>query len=143
FRSAGSMTRMGLLRNGTCLGGVGTDACRQQFIYDWDEVGRLIRARRWDNQVGSVDAFDPSLANTFEADLRHTYDASDQRVIKEAVDQLGNESYTLYVFESLELRRAQYDAGYAEDGVSSDYEVSHYTVVPYLLTNGVRLARLV
>jgi RHS repeat-associated protein len=74
--------------------------------------------------------------------LRHSYDAGDQRVVKEAVDALGERSYTLYVFETLELRRTQFGDFGEGDGVQ-DYEVSNWTVVPYLLANGVRLARLV
>src|SRR5690606_12961057 len=131
YDSAGNMTRMALHRSGTCLGG-STNDCNQQFAYEWDEVGRLIRARRWDGEMGSLTSFNPSTAGGPEADLRHYYDASDQRVIKEAVDEAGEKSYTAYVFESLELRRTQYDSGNAEDGASDDYEINHYTVVPYL-----------
>jgi len=43
--------------------------------------------------------------------------------------------HTLYVFGSLELRRARFD------GV--DYELSRSTEVPFLFANGVRLARVV
>ena len=139
------MIKMALARDGVCLGGAAAGDCSQQFVYDWDEVGRLERARRWDNNLDSIDAFDASSAGTPAADLRHTYDASDQRVIKEAVDAQGNQSFTLYVFASLELRRAQYGSGFAEsvDPSAQDYEISHYTVVPYLMAGDVRLARLV
>ena len=142
YDSAGNMTGMALQRDGVCLGGAQTGDCNQQFAYDWDEVGRLVRARRWDNNTESADFFDPTAAGTPAADLRHTYDASDQRVIKEAVDPQGEQSFTLYVFASLELRRAQHGPGHAPDGSSNDYEVNSFTVVPYLLANGVRLARL-
>src|SRR5690606_3259411 len=138
--AAGSMVGMSLSRNGTCLGGAAGE-CSQRFVYNWDEVGRLIRARRWDGNPGSVDGPVPS--GTPAADLRNAYDASDQRVVKEAVDAGGNKSYTLYIFASLELRRTQYGAGYGTDGSSDDFEVSIDTVVPYLMANGVRLARLV
>ena len=84
------MTAMTLERSGPCLGG----DCNQQFIYDWDEVGRLTRARRWDGITADVGQ------DTADADLRYIYDASDQRVIKEAVDSADTsiKSYTLYIF---------------------------------------------
>lgn len=144
YDAAGHMTRMALQRSGPCLGGASGD-CNQQFVYDWDEVGRLARARRWDGNTDSVDTFNPSTAGTPVADLRHVYDASDQRVIKEAVDEEDEHSFTLYVFSSLELRRAQYGTSFADTGNpgDSDFEVNHWTVTPYLMANGVRLARLV
>ncbi len=138
YDAAGNMVDMVLERSGTCLGG-GQDDCDQRFIYDWDEVGRLSRARRWDANGSSIGSAVPG--GTPAADLRSTYDASDQRVLKEAVDDQNNKSYTAYIFETLELRRAQFGA-YGELG-AQDYEISHYTVVPYLLANGVRLSRVV
>src|SRR5690606_29008619 len=45
---------------------------------------------------------------------------------------------------SLELRRTQYGSSYVDPGnAGGDYELSHWTVSPYLMANGVRLARLV
>src|SRR5690606_5117307 len=41
--------------------------------------------------------------------------------------------YTVYVFDTLELRRAEFE---------TDYEYTDETEVPYLLANGVRLARV-
>jgi RHS repeat-associated protein len=147
YDAAGHMTKMQLARSGPCLGGTSSGDCSQQFRYEWDEVGRLARARRWDNNVTSVDTFDPAnTATPVAADLRYTYDASDQRVLKEAVDLSSQttHSYTAYIFETLELRRAQF--GDQHDGIIdgvSEYEINHYTVVPYLLANGVRLSRVV
>src|SRR5690606_32664556 len=92
--------------------------------------------------------FNPNLTGAPTADLRHVYDASDQRVLKEAVDRdpvTGEQkSYTLYIFSSLELRRTQFGSEYVDAGnTGSDYELSHWTISPYLMANGVRLARLV
>jgi RHS repeat-associated protein len=139
YDDAGQMIRMDLLRSGPCLPTGAT--CSQRFAYDWDEVGRLSRARRWDATPGSsID--DPLPGGTPAADLRYQYDAGDQRVIKHAVDASGD-SFTLYVFESLEFKRSQFGAAYSDGGSGpADYEVSVFTIVPYLLANGVRLARL-
>lgn len=140
---AGNMTAMAVQREGTCLGG----DCNQQFVYDWDEVGRLTRARRWDGNEDAVDDFgalDSDQSGDPAADLRYIYDASDQRVIKEAVDEQEQKSYTLYVFPTLELRRTQYGEGFDSTAVDVvDYEANYLTVSPYLLANGVRLARIV
>ena len=139
YDDSGHMVRMDLARSGPCLP-VGA-TCSQRFAYEWDEVGRLGRARRWDTAPGSsID--DPLPGGAPAADLRYTYDAGDQRVIKHAVDTSG-ESFTLYVFASLELRRSQFGTAYSDGGSGpADYEASVFTVVPYLLANGVRLARL-
>jgi RHS repeat-associated protein len=72
-----------------------------------------------------------------DVDLTHAYDAGDQRVLKTAT--VGTEQvHTVYVFGSLELRRARYGL----DG-ELDYEQTSLTEVPYLMSNGVRLARVV
>ncbi len=38
-------------RGGDCLGGT----CSQHYVYEWDEVGRLSRARRWDTDAADAD----------------------------------------------------------------------------------------
>ncbi len=130
YDDAGNLTELIVVRRGTCLGGV----CSQRFKYDWDEVGRLVEARRWDfHYLGAtpVDT-DPTAAH-----LRYGYDGGDQRVVKTGIDLQNNERHTLYVFASLELRRATWDEG------AEEYEQSAMTEVPYLMAHGVRLARVV
>jgi len=132
------MTALGLDRSGPCLAAGSSDptACNQRFSYQWDEVGRLWRARRWDGTAGGTSSVDSAIPTaTPAADLRYRYDASDQRAAKQAVDALGVSSYTLYIFDSLELRRTT--------NVATEYTATAWTVVPYLLANGVRLARVV
>jgi hypothetical protein len=110
--------------------------CTQLFLYDWDEVGRLVRARRWDlTSVGPPSVVPPGPANL---ELDYVYDASDQRVLKQALDRTGPTSgiplYTAYVFGSLELRKTT--------AVGGDYVRSAATEVAYLSAHGVRLARV-
>jgi RHS repeat-associated protein len=102
----------------------GQERLVQRYAYEWDEVGRLVRARRWDMQNPTT--IPPDDADV-DAELSFTYDASDQRVRK-----TSGARHTLYVFASLELRGAEYEAG--------DYSQAE---VPYLFANGVRLARVV
>jgi RHS repeat-associated protein len=91
-------------RNGTCIP---AGACEtQSFEYLWDEVGRLVDAKRWD---GTQQA----------AHLEYAYDASDMRVRKTSGDR-----HSVYVFGSLELGSAQFTDG--------DYELSKATEVAYL-----------
>ena len=119
YDAAGNLIALDVNRSGTCLP-EGAN-CDQSFVYQWDEVGRLSRAQRFDGGASSP-----------AADLRNTYDASDQRVIKRATVG-GADRYAVYLFDTLELRGAEF---------TSDYEYSEDTAVPYLLANGVRLARV-
>src|SRR6185369_16888051 len=77
---------------------------------------------------------DPLPSGTPAVELRYTYDASDSRVLKTAVDASANELHTVYVFGSLELRRATFASG--------DFTDTKDTEVAYLFAHGVRLARL-
>ena len=123
YDAAGNLLTMDVGRDGKCVPAAKClgDRLDQHFEYQWDEVGRLTRAQRWDENPPD---------GTADADLSFTYDASDQRVRK-----TSGSSHTLYVFGSLELRRAAYDG--------NDYVLSETTEVPYLFANGVRLGRVV
>jgi RHS repeat-associated protein len=131
YDTAGNLKSLAVVRNGPCLPQGAT--CSQRFVYDWDEVGRLVRARRWDT-ASPGNATDPVPNTTPDADLRYGYDAADSRVIKTAVDAQNTQRHTVYVFGSLELRRA--------DFVNGDYVDDKDTEVAYLMARGVRIARL-
>jgi RHS repeat-associated protein len=74
-------------------------------------------------------------AGTPAAHLRYGYDAKDARVLKTALGAApGDDRSTLYVFPSLEIRRAHF--------VGNDYERSADTEVPYLMAHGARLGRV-
>jgi RHS repeat-associated protein len=131
YDAAGNLVQLDVDRQGDMVGGAhwppsvhGQERLVQRYAYEWDEVGRLVRAKRWDMQNPTT--IPPDDADV-DAELSFTYDASDQRVRKTSGAQ-----HTLYVFASLELRGAEYEAG--------DYS---QTEVPYLFANGVRLARVV
>ena len=120
YDTAGNLVSMDVMRQGECT--VAGKCAAQHYEYEWDEVGRLVRASRWDEIPAS---------GSRAADLTFTYDASDRRVRK-----TSGSRHSVYVFGSLELRRAELDG-------SGDYELSAETEVPYLFANGVRLARVV
>jgi RHS repeat-associated protein len=130
---AGNMTSMAVTRSGACL--PAGALCSQRYAYSWDEVGRLARARRWDVATpGSASSALPT--TTAEADLRYTYDATDDRTIKAAYDASGDVVYTVYPLDPLELRGAAWDAD------AGDYERTTATQAAYLFAHGVRLGRI-
>jgi hypothetical protein len=123
---------MSLVRFGYCL--PGGAICSQQFVYEWDEAGRLSDARRWDAiSPGPPAAIPEGPAN---AELQYTYDASDDRTMKTSIGtgSGGDNSYTAYLLDSLELRRAAWQEG--------DYQDDATTEVVYLDAHGARLANL-
>jgi hypothetical protein len=121
YDDTGNLVSMAVRRDGPCLP---TGAlCSQRYAYEWDEVGQLSRARRWDLSTAGL-AADPLPSGAAAAELRYAY-AGSERVLKTAVDSSANELHTVYVFSSLELRRAQF--------IGDDYERTAATEVPYLL----------
>lgn len=140
YDEAGNLTRLLVRREGTCLPSDDEFACNQWFEYTWDEVGRLSRARRWDGLDLSTTNVDtaPEPSGDPAADLSYRYDADDNRVLKTATDPQGEQSHSVYIFASLELRGAAFDTPQSPD----DYHLDDMTEVPYLFANGVRLARV-
>jgi RHS repeat-associated protein len=67
----------------------------------------------------------------------NTYDASDERVIRQSYGPTHN---TVYVFDTLELRMSDLISGGSP--VVSDYTLDKWREVPYLIVNGVRVARV-
>jgi hypothetical protein len=112
--------------------------CTQGFVDDWDEVGRLVQARRWElSGTPTTDDLPPPASVQLSVDLRYNYDAADNRIVKTAIADL-EQVHTVYIFGSLELRRAHFLSG-----GTPDYERTATTEVPYLTAQGVRLARAV
>ncbi len=133
YDAAGNLSSMAVNRSGPCS--PLAQSCNQRFGYDWDEVGRLVQARRWDQLLGAGTASSPLPTTTANVRLQYTYDSSDGRVLKTAIDPLGNKLFTAYILGSLELRRAAISG-------TNDYTRNNATEVPYLSAHGVRLARV-
>jgi len=121
YDRAGNLVALDVHREGPCLPTPGR-CTNQHFEYQWDEIGRLVRARRWDMP-------NPPSGTPPDAELSYRYDASDHRVLKTV-----GARYTAYIFGSLELRSTTFDG---DDVVDDDTE----TV--YLQAHGVRLGRVV
>jgi RHS repeat-associated protein len=124
---AGNLVDLRVERPGTCMVG-GTSKCSQRYAYEYDEVGQLTRARRWDYAGSTIPATEPSYPDTPvsvpDAELRYAYHM-DQRVLKSATVS-GSERHTVEVFDSLRLNRAAYDE------LTNDYERTVDTEAIYL-----------
>jgi RHS repeat-associated protein len=117
YDAAGSLLSLTVNRTTTdCVGG----NCTLSYDYQWDEVGRLTRARRKEGA-------------THVADLRYAYDSNDQRVRKTSVVS-SQVRHAVYLFDTLELRGTSFTADFA---IGPDIEV------PSLNAHGMRLARVV
>jgi RHS repeat-associated protein len=118
YDAAGNITALIVRRDGSCL--PAGSSCWQRYAYEWNEVGELSRARRWDllasgpnERSANGELSDPVPARTPDAVLTYAYDVSNQRVIKSAQTDGSAASHTIYVFPTLELRRTSFTTDYA------------------------------
>jgi RHS repeat-associated protein len=128
YDAAGNLTNLITRRDGPCLPAAAS--CWQRFAYAWDELGRLVEARRWDlaagterNNHGALTSQPPARAP--DARLKYVYDGGGQRVIKTGVDPAGAESHTVYLLSTLELRRTWWTA--SAPGAPEDYALTPAT----------------
>ena len=68
YDEAGNVTGISLVREGACEGG---GNCSQRFEYDWNEVGQLLKARRFDFAGTTV----PPTGGDLAVDLEFAYHA--------------------------------------------------------------------
>jgi RHS repeat-associated protein len=122
---------------GSCPTG-SSSFCGQQYRYDWDEVGQLQRARRWD-YTRSVPAGNPAYPGVPTAqpivDVTFSYSGG-LRVLKQSADALGP-MYSLEVFDSLRVNRTRLRDGEYERNARSEVgylaglgKVIHSTTLP-------------
>src|SRR5690606_4180071 len=125
YDPAGNLTELIVRRDGPCLP---TGAsCWQRFHYEWDEVGQLSRARRWDLSASNPDErsahgtiASPLPARAPDVELRYSYDGVGRRVLKTAVDASAVEQHTVYIFGGLELR----GTAFTGSGAAADYTLN-------------------
>jgi hypothetical protein len=109
YDDAGNMIELTVQRQGDCTSGA-SSKCAQWFAYDWDEVGQLVRARRWDYATtlpvvtpGDVPADLPAW------DLSYAY-SEGMRVRKSAKDATGAPAlHAVDIFATLRLEEASFN----------------------------------
>ena len=126
YDEAGNLSELKLERSGICPTGT-ANQCAQWFAYDWDEVGQLARARRWDfdgNTLPPQASPDALPAGEPNWDLTYAY-SQGARVRKSVADATDETRHTLEVFDTLRIERASFSAA---DG---NYTVSRENVHAY------------
>jgi RHS repeat-associated protein len=145
YDGAGNLVDLVVARDGPCVRNEAS--CWQRYNYRWDEAGQLSAARRWDLRASAPDErtahsslSSPPPTRAPEAELEYMYDAAGSRVVKTARDASGNTSFDVYVFTTLELRRAWWTS---EGGADPDYALTPQTEQVLLQGGGVRARVLV
>jgi RHS repeat-associated protein len=106
----GNLVDLLVRRTGTCTGN--TSKCIQRFSYEWDEVGQLSRARRWD--YGTFALSEPVYPDfptrVADWDMRYMYGGGG-RVLKSSTNDAGAVRYSAEVFSTLRLNRTVFENG--------------------------------
>ncbi len=125
YDPAGNLAEMKVVRQGDCPTG-NSSQCAQWFAYDWDEVGQLARARRWDFDGNKL----PTKLSSHKPswDLVYTY-SDGARVLKSKTDEAGAVEHTIDVFDTLKVDGAKFEPA------SGNYRVQRDDVHAYLGEN--------
>lgn len=128
YDEAGNLVDLRVSRPGATCSVGSVSRCGQHYRYDWDEVGQLQRARRWDF-ASSVPASTPAYPTEPSArpirDMFYSY-SQGQRVLKEAADTVNPSRFSAEVFDSLRLNSALYRSG------DNEYDRTPATETVYL-----------
>lgn len=109
------------VRRSSCADPAGL--CTHYFVYDWDEVGQLARARRWDYSAASSGppAYPALPSHAAATDIRYRYDASGQRVLRSTVAPGNPVKHSAWPLPMLRLDGADFN------GAASAYTRSAVT----------------
>ncbi|WP_027156688.1 RHS repeat-associated core domain-containing protein [Methylobacter luteus] len=127
YDEAGNLAELKIERPGNCPTGASSQ-CAQWFAYDWDEVGQLARARRWDfdgNVLPSQTSPNALPAGKPSWDLNYVYSLG-SRIRKSSTNTNDLTNHTLEVFDTLRIQQAPFNSA---DG---DYQVKRDNVHAYL-----------
>ena len=125
----GNLYDLALERDGACS--IPLQKCAQRLVYEWDEVGQLVRARRWDYSTLTGEPYSPPTlpTGTASVDLEYKY-SQGERVLKAAANAPSAPSYSVTPLAGVRLNHAGFDS------VSNDYERSEATETVYLAGYG-------
>jgi RHS repeat-associated protein len=154
YDAAGNLEQLAVVRTGACAS---TDGCSQLFQYEWDEVGHLAHAQRFDftpapkcsgrfcPQFVSPKNGDPTTFVYPEvppfapgADVTFAYDGKGARTVRASNHSDGTATYTVEIFPSLRLNDTTFGT---QDAV--DYDRSAATDGVYLVAGNSSLGRVV
>ena len=121
YDAAGNTTSLEVLQTRACSPG----ACPSQFVYEWDEIGQLVNAARWDTGATSA-----------TVSVSYVYDAFGHRVLRASLQGSDQPSYTAEVFPSLRLEGATWNV------TAGVYERDGSTEVAYLTLGGASYGRV-
>jgi RHS repeat-associated protein len=129
YDEAGNLIDLRVERGGTCTV-AGQNRCAQRFVFDWDEIGQLVRARRWDYAGNSIPASEPVPpqipTRSPTRDLSYSY-SQGRRVVKSVQGENLARLHTIEVFDTLRLNHAKYDR------TTREYERTPQTETAYLV----------
>ena len=100
---AGNMTELTVSR-ATCSG-IMPD-CTHRFRYEWDEVGQLLQARRWDFPAGELPAYDAGATPTWKLEYAHGFGG---RALTSKTDDQGATRHTLDIFDTMRAASVTYN----------------------------------
>ena len=158
YDAAGNLEQLAVVRTGPCAS---PDGCKQLFHYEWDEVGHLAHAQRFDflpappkctahicpgipspppPKDGDPLAYVYPATPPFSpgADATYGYGGDGNRTLRTSLQSDGSETYTVVVFGSLRLNDTTF--GTQDPG---DYDRSAETDSVYLVAGGVSVGRVV
>lgn len=127
YDQSGNLTELKIERSGNCPTGY-ANQCAQWFIYDWDEVGQLERARRWDFDGNKLPLQEsPQSLPTIKPswDLTYAY-SQGKRVRKSVKDFVNVTRHTLAIFNTLRIQEATFNTS------ENNYQLNHENVHAYL-----------
>jgi RHS repeat-associated protein len=123
YDETGNLVNLVISRSARCDDPIGR--CSHRFVYDWDEVGKLARARRWD--YDAIPPNDPpypavpATRATVDVTFRQGTGGHDMTSID---DGQGFETHSARIFPTLSLVRGRFDG--------TDFEQTKLTEVVYL-----------
>ena len=106
YDAAGNMTELKVWRTG-CWSEMPN--CVHHFLYDWDEMGQLVRARRWDYPDGDVPPLDLEVSPAWDLHYAH---GQTGRMLTTKTNDAGETRHTLDVFDTMRIQSVAYDEGF-------------------------------